>query len=88
MSGRKVISGQRETVKVLDGPDGRYRVVIFRRADGLYGFGEQYLAKSDYAPSRWVMLLAEKTLCDTAEAAEREARAAFPWLSAANPHSS
>jgi hypothetical protein len=88
MNGRQAISGQRETVKVLGGPDGGHRVIIFRRPDGLYGFGEQYLAKSDSAPSQWVLLWAEKTVCDTAETAEREARAAFPWLTAASDYSS
>jgi hypothetical protein len=63
---------------MLNRGDGRRRVVVFRRPDGFYGFGEEYLADQG-ASSAWVLLRAETTVCDTAEAAEREARAQFPW---------
>ena len=66
-------------VETLDSPDGRHRVVIVRRADGLYGFDQ--LARYERAGGEsWASLGPGGTIADTPEAALREARAAIPWL--------
>lgn len=68
-----------QIVKTLPSSDGRYRVDIFRREDGLFGFRE--MAHYDGPEgSYWAPLPPYKTITDTAERAEREARSCVPWL--------
>jgi hypothetical protein len=61
-------------------PDGRHRVDIFMRDDGFFGFME---LKHYERPEReyWAPLGPYRTtITETAEAAEREARASIDWL--------
>jgi hypothetical protein len=71
-----------QVVKTLLRADGKRRVVIIQREEGLFGFREEQFITSP-AGERWGRLAPYSTICDTAEAAEREARAAVPWLRSA-----
>jgi len=73
---------EQKTVKTLFSPDGRRRVDIYRRDDGLFGFGElaRYEGGSLTGDGYWAPLGAYSTITETAEAAEREARASVAWL--------
>ncbi len=59
-------------------PTGYVGVQIFQRKDGLFSFDEAYLADWNGAP-RWIPLPPYASFCDSADTAEREARATFPW---------
>ena len=65
-------------VKTITSPDGQYRVEIVERRDGRFGFFHMRNARSD--GKYWPRLGPSNTITDTAEAAEREARATIPWL--------
>jgi hypothetical protein len=67
-----------QTVKIFERADGKARLSIVRRPDGLYAFvGETERQKDGYtfwAPSDL------SGLYDSAETAEREAIGLVPWL--------
>lgn len=65
--------------KTLTSPDGRCRLDIFRRQDGLFGF-RQMVRYERPQGSYWAPSVLHKTITDTAERAEREARSCVPWL--------
>jgi len=69
-----------QVVKTFLRADQRRRVRIFRREDGLFSFDEATRVNFPNGDRRWAPLLPYSTFCDTAEAAEREARATIPWL--------
>jgi hypothetical protein len=58
-------------------PDGRRRVAIVDRGGGRFGYEFELLDEEvGWCPQRQYPLC----VCDTEVIAEREARAAFPWL--------
>jgi len=68
-----------QIVKALVSPDGKYRVDIFRRDDGLFGFRQMAhyeRPEGDY----WAPLGPYGTIADTPERAEHEARGSVSWL--------
>ncbi len=71
-----------ETIKEIYDSSRQYRVVIFRREDGSFGFEDQHF--SDYPREHcWIPHgLYSTSFCDTAEKAESEARGRVKWLSA------
>jgi hypothetical protein len=73
-------------LKTFTRPDGRRRVVILRRADGCFGFREDRRFTTP-SGSKWGPLIRYSTICDSAETAEREARAAVDWLNRVRPES-
>jgi hypothetical protein len=60
--------------------DGLRRARIFQRDDGLFSFDEAFLGRDWNGEPRWVALPSYSSFCETAEIAEREARAAISWL--------
>jgi hypothetical protein len=60
--------------------DQRRRVRIFQRNDGLFSFEEACRVTGWNGEPRWALLPPCSSFCDSAEAAEREARATIPWL--------
>jgi len=58
--------------------DGLYRFAIFKRQDGLFGYAKERLIKEDGA-TYWEPG-GESGIHETAEAAERNARAEIPWF--------
>jgi hypothetical protein len=59
--------------------DGKRRVLIIHRDDGLYGFREESSYDSPQGKC-WAALPPHATICDTMEHAESEARSAIDWL--------
>lgn len=68
-----------EVVKTIVRADGKRRVLIIRRRDGLYGFREEAGYEGDQG-KYWAPLPGWASICDGAESAEREARATVSWL--------
>lgn len=69
-----------QTLRTLTGLDPRRRVVIFERPDGSFGFEEQRFGAAEQAwfpGGRY-----SHSICDSADAAEREARQRVTWLDA------
>ena len=66
-------------LKTILRADGKRRVLIIQRDDGLFGFREESSYDSPQG-KRWVALPPHATICDTMEHAESEARAAVDWL--------
>jgi hypothetical protein len=66
-------------VRVLLSPDGKRRAVIFLRLDNSYGFREDAFHNKEVG-GYWSTLPSYSTICDTADCAEREARATIGWL--------
>jgi hypothetical protein len=73
----------RQVVKTFIRSDQRQRVHIYQRDDGLFSFDEEFWPND----SGWVQLHTYSTLCETADMAEREALATFPWLNEAADNS-
>lgn len=74
--------GTRRVVKEIRRADHKRRVSIFERDDGLYSFAED--AEGDtYTYDTWPQL-AEGAIYESAEHAEREARAQVRWLAQAD----
>jgi hypothetical protein len=69
-----------EIIQTIYSPDGDERVHIMRRANGSYGFEEEYFsahpAEMCWCPRRQMPLC----ICDSAETAFREAQARVDWL--------
>lgn len=77
-----------ETVKTFVRADGRRRLQTFRRPDGLFSFGEDQRVSDYYGEPCWTPFAsagASFPICDSAETAEREARARIAWLNE-RPH--
>ena len=71
-------------VKILDGADGKRRVLVVKRDDGKFGLRAErrYLNTHDgEIADGWAPLLSPGSAFQTPELAEREARATFWWLS-------
>ena len=66
-------------VRTLLHPDGKRRIVVVQRADGLYGFRQDKLITAPQG-EKWWPFLRYSTICDSVEIAEREARAQVDWL--------
>ncbi|WP_314972807.1 hypothetical protein [Comamonas testosteroni] len=57
------------------------RLAIFRRADGTYGWEEQYHYENALANTEgWAQLPAEASRFHDLEAAKREAAVSVPWV--------
>ena len=71
-------------MEVLLSSDGKRRIQIVQRADGYFGFNEQYWYRSIYEgeilSEGWAALGGPASICETMEIALREARATYPWL--------
>jgi hypothetical protein len=73
-------------VKVILRADGRRRVVVSEHQDGTFRFCEQarydipLTVSQGSKGERWAPLGAFATICDTADAAEQEARTTVLWL--------
>jgi len=67
-------------VDILYSSDGRRRVAVFQRADGLFGYQEQYVHNSAVVGERWVPLYTGASLYDTLETARRELVFNVAWL--------
>jgi hypothetical protein len=65
-------------IKTIERPDGKARLFILARDDGLFRFVAESEQEEDgdifWAPSDW------SGLYDSAERAEQEARSMIPWL--------
>lgn len=74
------------TVMILEHPDGSERVVILRRADGIYSYGMQWRSQSpltvDANHGDWGPIGPDCGLYDSADTAETEARQRIAWLKA------
>ena len=70
----------RQVVKTYLRSDQQRCVRIFRREDGLFSFDEATRMTAPNGETCWATLPPYSTFCDSAEAAEREARATVPWL--------
>ena len=66
-------------LKTILRADGKRRVLILQRDDGLYGFSEESGYDSPQG-KRSAALPPHATICDSMEHAEKEARAAVDWL--------
>jgi hypothetical protein len=77
----------RHVVKMFLRPDQLRRVRIYRREDGAFSFDEATFVIAPNGEQRWAPLPAYPTFCDTAETAEREARATISWLRLASEYS-
>jgi hypothetical protein len=76
----------RETVKCLASPDGKSRVVLFRRDDGSFGFSVQRLA-TESEPEAWIPTgRYSECFASDAAAAESEARERVAWLAGLLPN--
>ena len=79
-------SMQNQTVTIIPRNDGRRRVIIEERPDGLFQFVEQsrhdlpLQVPCEGPRERWATLSSYGTICDSAITAEREARNAVEWL--------
>lgn len=72
----------REIVKIIGRPDGKRRVLVYRRQDGRFAFYEEQRLTDMHDEPRWRSMGAFEAICDSAEAAEMTARASIGWLSA------
>src|SRR5690349_2618973 len=76
----------RETVKCLGSPDGKGRVVLFRRDDGSFGFSVQKLV-TESEQDAWISTgNYSECFASDAGAAESEARARVAWLGSLRPN--
>jgi hypothetical protein len=72
--------------RILNSADGKRRILIVERADGNFGFVEQYWYRTMYegklVSEGWAVLDTPPSIFKTVEIAEREARVYYPWLAA------
>ncbi|PVE24520.1 hypothetical protein DC522_10600 [Microvirga sp. KLBC 81] len=73
----------RTIAQQVESHDGRFRLSIFKRSDGLFEFSAEELIEDDEEPfiPFWVQQCASG-LHDTVAGAESEARAVLSWLRA------
>ncbi len=70
----------RTVIQQLESRDGRFRVSIFKRPEGLFQFeGEELIEEDEFPGSYWLPRYVSG-LHETQAAAEREARVVLPWL--------
>jgi hypothetical protein len=69
-----------EILLVLEHPDGRHRVLIFRRFDGLFGYEEEVFSEHPYELCWLRRSCSPIVICDSPERALKEARGCVPWL--------
>lgn len=72
-----------KTVKTIASPDGKHRIDIERSDAGLYRyvtFSDRYRADEDFQNPPFWTIERFSGLYETAEAAEANATAEFPWL--------
>jgi hypothetical protein len=69
---------QPEPIKILLRRDGQQRVVVIRRADGLYTFRYQWAAPNVNAP--WGPMGPDCGVYDSVDTAETEAMLRTDWL--------
>ncbi|WP_157256016.1 hypothetical protein [Pelomonas sp. Root1217] len=70
-------------VHTIDSSSGKRRLQVVRRADGLFGYQEQYCYTNALAGvDRWASLPPTSSLFESLEAAVREAPYLFEWLAA------
>ena len=75
----------RREIRMIESPDGKRRMHLYARHDGLFCFAEFYEETEDspYVSREdrtyWLPAF-ESGLYETAEAAERDASAIIPWL--------
>jgi hypothetical protein len=79
MTGRGTIVDQ--IIQTIYSKDGKKRVHIVRRANGFYGFDEEYFSEDLYEMC-WIPLTSRRpfSICDSAETALREAKGRIVWL--------
>ena len=74
-----------QVAKVLEGADRKRRVLIIERRDGAFELvaqkWRQTLYQGQSVAEGWASLPAHKSIYETVEIAEREARKQFRWLS-------
>lgn len=70
----------RETVKQIPSRDGKRRLAILRRDDGLFYYREDWFAEWDDAPHAWQDGYPLSGLFASCAEAETEARATTAWL--------
>ena len=70
----------RETVQQITSPNGKRRLTICRRDDGLFFYREDWFAEWDDAPHAWQDGYPLSGLFACAAEAEAEARVAIYWL--------
>ena len=76
----------RGTVKCLASPDGKSRVMLFRRDDGSFGFSVQKLV-TESEQDAWIPTgNYSECFASDAGAAESEARARVAWLASPLPN--
>jgi len=69
-----------EVIKTIVRSDGKRRVQIYRREDGLFSFIEEQRLRDLDGEPRWRPFPPFAALSDSAEACEQQARAAIGWL--------
>jgi hypothetical protein len=70
-------------VQTIDSSTGKRRLQVVQRADGLFGYQEQYCYTNALAGIyRWASLPPTSSLFESLEAAVREAPYHFEWLAA------
>jgi hypothetical protein len=73
-----------EPSKILYSADGKRRVVIERRSDGSFGCAEGYwfenFYEGDLVAKGWAHMPTDKSVFESLDIAEREAKARFAWL--------
>ena len=67
-------------VKVIDDGSGWREVRIVQNGDGTFGFEEWRLFDEPLVGPQWAPVGRDRTFADSAETAEREARASIDWL--------
>jgi hypothetical protein len=69
-----------EVIKTIVRSDGKRRVQIYRREDGLFSFIEEQRLRDRDGEPRWRSFPPFAAVCDSPEASEQQARAAIGWL--------
>lgn len=70
-------------VQTIHSSTGKRRLQVVQRADGLFGYREQYFCTNALAEiDRWASLPPTPSLFESLEAAVREAPYHFEWLAA------
>ena len=77
------------TIRSFSSPDGKRRLDICRRDDGRFSFTEERewildMSATGLPDETYWSVLRQGGLFDSAEAAEREARARTPWMTSAS----
>jgi hypothetical protein len=72
-----------DAIELIYSTDGSRRIVLFRRADGTFGFREEYHYKNDFDTDNvfegWASLPPHASFYDSLETARREAIYDVSW---------